>query len=144
MYSVPVPEHCNHSSTFLLSLWHDLLYQNSKSLFNLKTCLNFLAILNIILYTQCTLFFFPNNLYISPKAFSQRHIPKGNFPMATLNVNFTLGNFPKVRVSPLRPYRLHWGSSTAGAERCDQKRLGTKPCGQDGHGMSWLGKLHIW
>ena len=153
VYAVPVPEHCNHSSTFLLSLWHDLLYQNSKSLFNLKTFLNLLLILNIILYTQCTLFFFPNTLYylyIFPNAFSQRHSPKGNFPMATSNVNFPICKFPKVWVRPLRPHRLQWGSSTAearmgqGAERCDQKRLGTKPCGQDGLGMSRLGKLHIW
>jgi len=35
--------------------------------------------------------------------------------MATSNVNFPICNFPKVRVGPLRPHRLQWGSSTAEA-----------------------------
>ena len=136
VYAVPIPEHCNHSSTFLLSLWHDLLYQNSKSLVNLKTFLNLLLILNIILYTQCTLFFFPNTLYylyIFPKAFSQRHIPKGNLPMATSNVNFTLGNFPNVQY----PKRQHPKGQGRPSEAL-QAAMGIKYCrgqrGQNGLG----------
>ena len=45
-----------------------------------------------------------------PKAFSQVK----NSQVATFQMfNFSSGNFPKVRLGPLRPRRLQWGPSAA-------------------------------
>jgi len=37
-----------------------------------------------------------------------RYFPKADFP----SDNVTSGNFPKVRLSPLRSHRLQWGEPT--------------------------------
>ena len=71
------------------------------------------------------------------QVFSPRCFPKGVFPRAiplmiiSQMCNFPSGNFPKVRLGPLRRRALQWEPSAAarmgqGTERCGQKGLGDR------------------
>ena len=66
-----------------------------------------------------------------------------------LNKIFPKGDFPKVRLGPLRHCRLQWGQNAAarmgqGAKYNGQNRLWAYSCGQERLGKLLLGNLHIW
>ena len=75
---------------------------------------------------------------------------KGIFSRATSQMcNYPNGNFPKVRLGPLRHCRLQWGQNAAarmgqGAKYNGQNRLWAESCGQERLGKLLLGNLHIW